>query len=145
MQYRTLPLNFASGVNPGGGFLVGARAQEETLCRSSALFATLEGDPMYLAPHERSDDAASDSAILSPDVRFFRDDGTVLGAWGCGAFGNVPDRTARDFRDALAGPFRIAFREVVFAIAAWWPDRRFLGPFRDEFAVLGTINTREGP
>jgi uncharacterized protein (TIGR02452 family) len=37
----------ANGVQPGGGFLGGARAQEEVLCRSSALWHTLIGDPMY--------------------------------------------------------------------------------------------------
>jgi uncharacterized protein (TIGR02452 family) len=182
--HRTLALNFANGVNPGGGFLVGARAQEETLCRSSALYATLEGDPMYEAHRARNDHASTDWAILSPDVPFFRaDDGTplerpwrlsilscaapvadrfapsaadllrrridrvlaighayryeafVLGAWGCGAFGNDPARTARDFRDALAGTHGGAFREVVFAIADCSPERRFLGPFRDAFAA----------
>lgn len=58
----------------------------------------------------------------------------VLGAWGCGAFGNDPARTAQDFRAALEGPFAGAFDHVVFAIADWSPERRFLGPFRNVFA-----------
>lgn len=178
---RPLALNFANGVNPGGGFLHGARAQEEVLCRSSALFATLDGDPMYAHHAHSGTYESSDWVILSPDVPVFRDDGganldapwllsfatcaapyeprvgqpragdllrarigrvlavarafgyesLVLGAWGCGAFGNDPRRTARDFRTALEGPFAGAFREVVFAIADWSPERRFLGPFRD--------------
>jgi uncharacterized protein (TIGR02452 family) len=58
----------------------------------------------------------------------------VLGAWGCGAFGNDAHRTAVDFRDALENDFRGAFSDVVFAITDWSPERRFLGPFRDVFA-----------
>ncbi len=58
----------------------------------------------------------------------------VLGAWGCGAFGNDPRQAARDFRNALEGEFNGAFREVVFAITDWSPERRFLGPFRDTFS-----------
>lgn len=57
----------------------------------------------------------------------------VLGAWGCGAFCNDARQTAVDFREALEGEFAGAFREVVFAIADWSPERRFLGPFRDVF------------
>jgi Uncharacterized protein conserved in bacteria (DUF2263) len=38
---KPLALNFANGIQPGGGFLGGARAQEEVLCRSSALYRTL--------------------------------------------------------------------------------------------------------
>lgn len=36
-RLKPLALSFANGVHPGGRFLNGARAQEEVLCRSSAL------------------------------------------------------------------------------------------------------------
>lgn len=60
----------------------------------------------------------------------------VLGACGCGAFGNDPLRTAVDFRAALEGPFAGCFKEVVFAITDWSPERRFLGPFREVFSQV---------
>jgi uncharacterized protein (TIGR02452 family) len=41
----------------------------------------------------------------------------VLGAWGCGAFGNNPEQTAQDFRAALADDYAGAFQEVIFAIS----------------------------
>ncbi|QDT05083.1 hypothetical protein K227x_34810 [Rubripirellula lacrimiformis] len=72
--FRPLALNFANGVEPGGGFLRGATAQEETLCRSSALYATLFGDPMYDFHRDHDPAASSDWAILSPKVPVFRDD-----------------------------------------------------------------------
>lgn len=182
---RPLALNFANGVRPGGGFLGGARAQEEVLCRSSALYETLVDDRMYREQRKRPQPDSTDWAIYSPDVPFFRaDDGTalqnfwllsvitcaapyapvigqprsgdllkkrihrvlaiarsyghnalVLGAWGCGAFHNDPHRTAADFRDALANDFSGAFSDIVFAITDWSQERRFLGPFREAFAV----------
>ena len=58
----------------------------------------------------------------------------VLGAWGCGAFGNDSHRTAIDFRHALESDFSGAFGEVVFAITDWSPERKYLGPFRDVFS-----------
>ena len=58
----------------------------------------------------------------------------MLGAWGCGAFGNDAERTAGDFRRALEGEFDGAFSDVVFAVTDWSPERRFLGPFRDTFS-----------
>ena len=76
---RPLALNFANGVQPGGGFLHGALAQEEVLCRSSALYHTLVDDPMYLNHHHRLRPDSTDWAIYSPDVPVFRmDDGTEL-------------------------------------------------------------------
>ena len=76
--YHPMILNFANPITPGGGFLNGALAQEETLCRSSGLYATLLDDPMYAYHKGRFDSRmASDWAILSPNVPFFRtDDGT---------------------------------------------------------------------
>src|SRR5687767_257245 len=76
---RTLALNFANGINAGGGFLGGARAQEEVLCRSSALYHTLVGDPMYEEHRKRQRPDSTDWAIYSPDVPVFRkDDGTEV-------------------------------------------------------------------
>ena len=76
---RPLALNFANGIHPGGGFLEGARAQEEVLCRSSALYQTLVGDPMYEEHRKRPRPDSTDWAIYSPDVPVFRnDDGTEL-------------------------------------------------------------------
>jgi len=76
---KLVALNFANGVHPGGGFLNGARAQEEVLCRSSALYVTLEGDPMYEHHMKRPLPDSTDWSILSPDVPVFRnDDGTTL-------------------------------------------------------------------
>jgi uncharacterized protein (TIGR02452 family) len=77
---RLLVLNFASAKNAGGGFLGGSRAQEESLARSSALYATLQAGPEY---YDRNRQAGTtlytDHAIVSPDVPVFReDDGTLL-------------------------------------------------------------------
>jgi hypothetical protein len=59
--------------------LIGARAQEEVLCRSSLLYATLEGDRMYEEHRKRPLPDSTAWAIYSPDVPVFRgDDGTEL-------------------------------------------------------------------
>ncbi len=57
----------------------------------------------------------------------------VLGAWGCGAFGNDPEDIAAAFRDALRGPHEGHFELVVFAIVEWRDDERTIGPFRRAF------------
>ena len=186
---RPVALNFASAKHPGGGFLGGARAQEESLCRSSALYACLDGHPMYDFHRRLGGGMYTSYALYSPDVPVFRtDDGPlleqpylcafitaaavnanvvldrdrtagprivaamrervgrvltiaalhghaalVLGAWGCGVFGNDPTTVAGLFKDALANPFRGVFTRVVFAILDWSEEQRFIGPYRRAF------------
>ena len=76
---QPLALNFANGIHPGGGMFTGARAQEEVLCRSSALYQTLVGDRMYETHRKRPRPDSTAWAIYSPNVPVFRTDaGTEL-------------------------------------------------------------------
>ena len=77
---RLLVLNFASAKNPGGGFLGGSRAQEESLARSSALYPSLETMREYYDQNRRAHSTLyTDHAIVSPGCPVFRDDdGTLL-------------------------------------------------------------------
>lgn len=69
-------LNFASAKNPGGGFLRGSQAQEESLARSSGLYASLQQCPAYYAYHRKQNKSLlySDHIIYSPDCPVFKDD-----------------------------------------------------------------------
>jgi uncharacterized protein (TIGR02452 family) len=73
-------LNFASAKNPGGGFLGGAQAQEESLARSSSLYACLSAN-FAIYEHNRMGKSClySDWMIYSPRVPVFRnDDGSLI-------------------------------------------------------------------
>jgi uncharacterized protein (TIGR02452 family) len=187
--FEPVALNFASATSPGGGFLSGARAQEEYLARSSALWPCLRYNAMYSYHRALKDPFYSDYVIYSPDVPVLRNDdgelledpyvcsiitspavnasavrkyvparfgeigaamwnrilkvlavahrhghkGLVLGAWGCGAFGNDGNLVAQLFRKSLEVDFRGAFEHVVFAITDWTNDQRFIGPFNRAF------------
>lgn len=68
-------LNFASAKNPGGGFLGGAQAQEESLARASALYPCLLERPDHYARNRAFESPLYlDLAIYSPHVPVFRDD-----------------------------------------------------------------------
>ena len=73
-------LNFASAKNPGGGFLGGAQAQEESLARSSSLYPCLKANfEMYEYNRRTSSCLYSDWMIYSPRVPVFRnDDGSLI-------------------------------------------------------------------
>jgi uncharacterized protein (TIGR02452 family) len=59
----------------------------------------------------------------------------VLGAWGCGAFGNNSEDVAPLFAKALEGPFRGVFSHVVFAVTDWSDEKKFIGPFEKAFGA----------
>jgi uncharacterized protein (TIGR02452 family) len=77
---RLFVLNFASAKNPGGGFLGGAQAQEESLARSSGLYPCLLRHPDLYATNRRLPSCLyTDDMIYSPAVPVLkRDDGTLL-------------------------------------------------------------------
>lgn len=68
-------LNFASAKNPGGGFLNGAKAQEESLTVSSTLYPTLTAHEEYYKENRAHRSMMYlNYAIYSPEVVFFRDE-----------------------------------------------------------------------
>jgi uncharacterized protein (TIGR02452 family) len=189
-------LVFASARNPGGGFLNGAQAQEESLARSSALYPCLRAAGDFYAHHRSHPELLySDRVIYSPHVPVFRDDQgrllpraypvsfltaaapnraaitrgqpqhlpdlpavlarragrvlrvaaahghrrLVLGAWGCGVFGNDPATVAVAFATALhRSPW---FDQVVFAVL----DRQPATPTYTAFANAFTRDPVTGP
>jgi hypothetical protein len=71
-------LNFASAKHPGGGFLNGAQAQEESIARSSTLYPSLMSEtatPFYTVHrHDPQAGYYSHSMVYSPNVLLLRDD-----------------------------------------------------------------------
>ncbi|MBQ6773250.1 MAG: TIGR02452 family protein [Synergistaceae bacterium] len=77
-------LNFAAPTKPGGGVWGGSAAQEESLCRSSTLYPTLNNDSMkeaYYSPNKAHYHFHGwDSCIYSPDVVICKDDDDYIPA-----------------------------------------------------------------
>jgi len=168
-------LNFASARNPGGGFLNGSGAQEESLARATGLYACISEVTDYYQRNRQSEPGLyTDNMIYSPRVPVIRsEDGEfrdrpysisiltapavnkkvvereipeklsevkptmderikkvlkvaaeqnhellVLGAWGCGVFGNDPKVVAKLFKNHLVSErsFKGIFDKVVFAV-----------------------------
>src|SRR4051812_32837843 len=78
-EARVVALNFASARNPGGGFLGGARAQEEDLARCSALYTCQLTQRAYYDANRISGSMLyTHHIIYSPGVPFFRDERLAL-------------------------------------------------------------------
>lgn len=163
-------LNFASYRHPGGGFLNGAMAQEESLCHASLLFPILNSPcirRVFYDKHEKKLNHAlyASDLLYTPEIPFWQyseraaasvitcaapnkraaisnwaekeeacrkamenrinavlhaayekgDEVLILGAFGCGVFGNDATEVAEIFRDMFSRKYRGAFRKAVFA------------------------------
>jgi len=178
-------LNFASARNPGGGFIGGSEAQEESLARVSGLYHSLKNNEMYKFHRSQKDPAYSSYAIYSPDVPVFKDEAgnllqepwlcsfvtapainangvrsrnsmteaeikkemthrirrvlnisitnghenIVLGAWGCGVFGNKAEMIADIFNALLRTEFKGTFRSIIFAVLDTSDKKKTIGAF----------------
>lgn len=76
---KMIALNFASAHKPGGGYISGATAQEESVCRASGLYYTIKDVSAYYEQngrHKTSD--YTDGMIYSENVPVVRDDSGAL-------------------------------------------------------------------
>jgi uncharacterized protein (TIGR02452 family) len=185
-------LNFASARNPCGGFLTGAKSQEEDLARCSGLYPCQLTQPTcYDVNRRQSSLLYTDHIVYSPKVPWFRTRSTgklldqcflasvitapapnargvlkrnataqpdiaqtmrrragyvlgiardnghrslLLGAWGCGVFGNDPALVADAFGKWLeCDSFRGCFDRVVFAVYDTSKRRETLKAFQRRF------------
>lgn len=163
----TAVLSFASYKNPGGLFIKGNYAQEESLCHESNLYNVLYAfDDLYYKWNKKNINHSlyTNRALYSPDIIFVRDDiepvrcdvitcaspnwslaksyhheqkvnnrralysrikfikmiaeenhveTLILGAFGCGGFGQSPVEVAKFFADVFE---RSVVKRLVFAI-----------------------------
>lgn len=89
-QQKVAALNFASYVNPGGGFLNGAMAQEEAICTQSDLYPVIASQRDFYAwnKQHRNRGLYMNRGLYSPDIIW---DGDVQsGVLTCAA----PNKTA---------------------------------------------------
>ena len=161
---KTAILVFASYNNPGGGFIGGSMAQEESLCHDSFLYNVLERHIHFYETNRKSQNRSlyKNVALYIPDVMFFSDeesslfdvvvcpapnyraakdkgvtkeenskallerikflkgiaeenkvDTFILGAFGCGVFGQEAEEVADIFIDIFSNS---SIKNIVFAV-----------------------------
>jgi len=160
-------MNFANRIGHGGGYLNGAMAQEEELCRvipelyssisqieypfkedsilitpntkimsnntTYALFTDKKYYPVSVvtaaAPnlrHEAYDESRIIRTLENMYLSIYRflpeTDTLILGAWGCGAFGNDPVKMSR-IMNQMNLMYGGGFKHVVFAVPDIGPNK----------------------
>ncbi|AGS73209.1 TIGR02452 family protein [Streptomyces collinus] len=153
-------LNFASARNPGGGYLNGAQAQEEALCRASALYTCLlRARPFYDHHRAHRDPFYTDRVIHTPAVPVFRDDrgGLLPEPFAAGFLtaaapnAGVVRRTAPDRAGELPAALARRAERVLETAAAQGYRRLVLGAWgcgvfqNDPAQVAGAFRTLLGP
>lgn len=132
---KTAVLNFASYKEPGGGFLAGSRAQEESLCHDSFLYNVLKTKTEYYSWNNENKNLAmyTNRALYSPNVIFIHpqnEEKTFCDVITCAApnysvglkYGNVLPNTNSEYLDS-----RIKF--VLNIAAEQKVDTLILGAF----------------
>jgi len=146
-------LNFASAKSPGGGFLNGAKAQEEDLCRCSALYPCLVPQTEYYEVNRALRSAIyTDHMIYSPTVPFFRETRhDLLDSPFNVAVITSPAPNARAFRDrtaAITGEIESALKRRIghiLAVASARGHRELIlgawgcGAFRNQPRVVAAL------
>lgn len=198
-SYKIAALNFASYKNPGGMFLQGSSAQEESICHHSNLYPILSKFESYYYLNNKQDINFSlyrDTMIYSPGVVFVENtnaknlkdkyiradiitcaapnrkaaikyhsvpeevikdtltkrirfiiqsayknnvDNLILGAFGCGVFGNKVEDVASIFGKELKVSYqdiegnKHKLDKVIFAIPSMHPDDTTFKVFKDAF------------
>ena len=181
MSQDVTVLNFASYQYPGGGFLNGSKAQEESLCHSSYLYNVLFGFEEFYNWNRKHRDSglyrnrgiytpgvvfvkdlrfkrvdvisvaapnknaalthgvteAENSKALESRIKFVLDIASrhgastlILGAYGCGVFGQDPVEVANIFKKQLTTRYQGVFQEVIFAVP---PGNRNYQVFNEVF------------
>ena len=84
---KTAVLNFASFKNPGGMFIEGSSAQEESLCHESFLYNVLKEMTGYYEWNNQHKNKAlyKNRAIYTPNVIFARKDAKLVDVLTCAA------------------------------------------------------------
>jgi uncharacterized protein (TIGR02452 family) len=190
-ETQSVALNVANPVEPGGGLLRGAIAQEEAICRCATLYNLLLLQPEMYEEVEANDELYTDYMSVIPNGPIFRDDqydfieqpfvasfitcaapvafryfrisddkerlhnvlevrirkiilcaiahkftSIILGAFGCGAFGNSSEDVAALFKKVLIEEgLRLHFQTIVFAIYSRESDKEAI--FREGLLTEG--------